>query len=423
LYQLLKKIIRKIGLLLSAVGPGLFLIGYNIGTGSVTTMASAGSRYGMSLFWLLILSCVFTYVMLVAYGRFTVVTGETAMAAFRKHLPFGKYLAIYSIFALSLGAFAGLAGVMGIVVDLIREWTKLVFGGNGLNVVFSATIIIIGCYFLMWFGKYSRFEKFLSTLVIIMGVSFFLSMFLVVPKPEELISGLLPGVPDEENSFLIMSAMAATTCGALLFVMRSLLVAEKGWVLKDLRHKNIDALVSVLLMLLLSGAIMACAAGTLYRMGIPVERAVDMVKTLEPLAGRFAISVFMIGIIGAGVSSIFPQAPVLPWLICDYHGSRLNTRSHMFRILAGLGLLTGLTVPILGLRPVWIMIGVTAFQTTMMPIVSLAILVLINNKKLMGDYRAGLWLNLGIFATLIFSLSAAYMGIVGLIDSFSRLLG
>lgn len=410
-------------MLLSAIGPGLFLIGYNIGTGSVTTMASAGSRYGMSLFWLLILSCVFTYVMLVAYGRFTVVTGETAMTAFKKHLPFGKYLAIYSIFALSLGAFAGLAGVMGIVVDLIGEWTKLVFGGKGLNLVFSAAIIILGCYYLMWFGKYSRFEKFLSSLVIIMGVSFFLSMFLVVPEPEELISGLLPGVPDEENSFLIMSAMAATTCGALLFVMRSLLVAEKGWTLKDLRHKNIDALVSVLLMLLLSGAIMACAAGTLYRMETPVEDAIDMVKILEPLAGRFAISVFVIGIIGAGVSSIFPQAPVLPWLICDYHGSRLNTGSPMFRILAGLGLLTGLTVPILGLRPVWMMIGVTAFQTTMMPIVSLAILVLINNKKLMGNYRAGLWLNLGIFATLIFSLSAAYMGIVGLIDSFSRLLG
>ncbi|MCK4826316.1 divalent metal cation transporter, partial [bacterium] len=382
----------------------------------------AGSRYGMSLFWLLILSCVFTYVMLVAYGRFTVVTGETAMAAFRKHLPFGKYLAIYSIFVLSLGAFAGLAGVMGIVVDLIREWTKLVFGGKGLNVVFSATIIIVGCYYIMWFGKYSRFEKFLSTLVIIMGVSFFLSMFLVVPEPEELISGLLPVVPDEENSVLIMSAMAATTCGALLFVMRSLLVAEKGWALKDLRHKNIDALVSVLLMLLLSGAIMACAAGTLYRMEIPVEDPVDMVKILEPLAGRFAISVFVIGIIGAGVSSIFPQAPVLPWLICDYHGSKLNTRSPMFRILGGLGLLTGLTVPILGLRPVWIMICVTAFQTTMMPIVSLAILVLINNKKLMGDYRAGLWLNLGISATLIFSISAACMGIIGLIDGFYRLL-
>ncbi len=414
--------IKKIGLLLSAVGPGLFLIGYNIGTGSVTTMAAAGSRYGLSLFWLLILSCVFTYVMMVAFGRFTAVTGETAMTAFRKHLPFGKWLALYSIFALSVGAMAGVAGVMGIVVDLIREWTSVLFGNKGFNMVYSAAVIMAGCYYLLWFGKYSRFEKFLAALVIIMGVSFFLSMFMVVPEPGELVSGLLPDIPEGDNSFLIMSAMAGTTCGALLFVMRSLLVAEKGWTVKDLRHKNIDALVSVSLMLLLSGAIMACAAGTLYRMGIPVERAVDMVKTLEPIAGRFAMSVFVIGIIGAGVSSIFPQAPVLPWLICDYRGGKLDTKSVMFRILAGLGLLAGLTVPILGGKPVWIMIGVTAFQTTMMPIVSLAILVLVNNKKLMGEHRAGLWLNLGISATLIFAVSAAWMGVVGLIKTLSGLL-
>jgi len=80
-------------------------------------------------------------------------------------------------------------------------------------------------------------------------------------------------------------------------------------------------------------------------------------------------------------------------------------------------------VPIFGGKPVWVMIGVTAFQTTMMPIVSLAILVLINNKKLMGEHRAGLWLNLGLVATLIFALSAAYMGVVGLIKALSGLLG
>ena len=74
--------------LLSSVGPGIFLIGYNIGTGSVTTMASSGSRYGMSLFWALLLSCVFTFVMLVAYGSYTLVTGRTAISSFREH--FGK---------------------------------------------------------------------------------------------------------------------------------------------------------------------------------------------------------------------------------------------------------------------------------------------------------------------------------------------
>jgi Mn2+/Fe2+ NRAMP family transporter len=413
---LILRLFQKIGPLLSAVGPGLFLIGYTIGTGSVTTMAAAGSRYGLSLFWLLILSCLLTYVMLVAFGRFTVVTGETAIAAFRKYLPCGKWIALYSIFSLSLGAAGGVAGVTGIVVDMIREWSRLLVGGEGLNPVATAVVILAGCYYLLWSGQYSRFEKFLSTLVMVMGVSFVLSFFMVVPEPSEVLAGLLPGIPQEENSFLIMSAMAATTCGAMLFVMRSLVVAEKGWTVADLRQQNADALVSVTVILILSGAIMACAAGTLFRMGMPVERVVDMVKTLEPIAGRFAISIFVVGIIGAGVSSIFPQAPVLPWLICDYRGSLLDTKSTLFRVLAGFGFLTGLTVPLLGGRPVWIMIGVTAFQTTMMPVVSGAILLLINNRKLMGEYRAGFWLNLGIVATLLFSLSATYMGMLGLLE-------
>ena len=46
--------------LLSAIGPGIFIIGYIIGTGSVTSMAKAGAEYGMSLTWALALSCLCT---------------------------------------------------------------------------------------------------------------------------------------------------------------------------------------------------------------------------------------------------------------------------------------------------------------------------------------------------------------------------
>ncbi len=61
-------ITKKALIALSAVRPGLFLIGYNIGTGSVTTMAKTGAEYGMGLFWALLLSCIFTYILMVAYG-------------------------------------------------------------------------------------------------------------------------------------------------------------------------------------------------------------------------------------------------------------------------------------------------------------------------------------------------------------------
>ncbi|MCE5251330.1 Nramp family divalent metal transporter [bacterium] len=414
-------IFSKIGLMLLAVGPGLFMMGYNIGTGSITNMASAGSRYGMSMFWVLVLSCVFTYVMLVAYGQFTLVSGDTSLMGYRKYLPFGKWIAIYSIFTLSLGEFLGIAGVMGVLTDLIREWTKILFGGEGLNMIISAVVILSGCYYLLWTGKYSKFEKFLITLVILMGLSFLLSMIMVIPKPGELIRGLVPSIPDEPNAFLIIAGMTGTTCGAIVFVMRSIVVAEKGWTIKELHHEKIDALVSAGMMLFVSAAIMACAAGTLYRMGIPVERAVDMVRILEPVAGRFAISIFVVGIIGAAVSTVFPIALILPWLICDYRGTERNIQSTMFRILGAVAFLAGLTVPVFGGRPVFVMIAASAFQATIMPVTTIAIMVMINNKKIMGEHTAGLWLNIGMSATLVYAFITTYMGIVALIDIFAPL--
>ncbi len=80
------KIKKKILIALSAIGPGLFLIGYNIGTRSVTTMAKAGAEYGMTLFWALILSCAFTYILMVAYGQMTLVSGKTALLNIKNEL-------------------------------------------------------------------------------------------------------------------------------------------------------------------------------------------------------------------------------------------------------------------------------------------------------------------------------------------------
>ena len=64
---------KRIRQILSAVGPGIFAIGYTIGTGSVTSMAKAGADYGLGLLWVLALSCLFSGVLMTAYGRFAVV--------------------------------------------------------------------------------------------------------------------------------------------------------------------------------------------------------------------------------------------------------------------------------------------------------------------------------------------------------------
>jgi len=198
--------------------------------------------------------------------------------------------------------------------------------------------------------------------------------------------------------------------------MRSIVVKEKGWGINDLKIEKRDAFVSATMMLILSGAIMACAAGTLYRMGIPVDRAVDMVNTLEPIAGKFAITLFVIGIVSAGLSTVFPIILIAPWLLSDYSDKPRNIRSSLYRILAAIGILLGLVVPVFGGRPVFILIASQAFQALLMPIVTIAIIILFYRQDIMKGHKIEVWLRIGCWATFLFSLVMAYSGIVGLID-------
>ena len=71
-------VFKKMLALVLAFGPGIFAIGYTIGTGSVTSMIVAGSTYGMQLLWVLVISCVFSGLLMYAYGNYALISGETA---------------------------------------------------------------------------------------------------------------------------------------------------------------------------------------------------------------------------------------------------------------------------------------------------------------------------------------------------------
>jgi Mn2+/Fe2+ NRAMP family transporter len=79
-------------------GPAFFIIGYVVGTGSVTSMVVSGAKFGLSLSWALLLSCFFTYFLLVSISKLTIVTGDTLMFNFKK--TFGKTVTIFIIAAL-----------------------------------------------------------------------------------------------------------------------------------------------------------------------------------------------------------------------------------------------------------------------------------------------------------------------------------
>jgi len=412
---MLQRISKKILIALSLVGPGLFLIGYNIGTGSVTTMAKAGAQYGMSLFWTVILSCIFTYILMVAYGQLTLVSGKTALYNIKTQLSYGKPLALYILFALILGELLALMGIMGIVADLLQEGFRLINNDWQVSTILITSVLVIALFALLYHGRYQLFEKILTGFVILMGLNFILVFLMVSPDISQIVSGMIPKIPNQPGAFGLIAAMAGTTCSAAVFIVRSIVVSEKGWGVKDLPAEKRDAFVSAAMMLFLSGIIMAVAAGTLHLMGLELTNTVEMIALFQPLGGTFAAFLLILGITGAALSTVFPIVLIAPWLICDYTGQERNIRSPLFRILGGIGLLFGFGLQFIDERPPAMMIFSQAFQACILPAVALPVLILINRKDIMGKYKASLKMNIGIVLVLIFGLITTYLALVDLI--------
>ena len=417
-----KSLLKKIIALILGFGPGIFAIGYTIGTGSVTSMIVAGSTYGMQLLWVLLLSCLFSGVLMFAYGNYALISGETALYGFKKHIKFGKILAILIIIGISFGQWNSLMGILGISANMLFEIFALNFEGirpYEYEVILGIAILIIGIFYgLMLVGKYTFFEKILVIFVTFMGLSFLVSLFFVSPLPADIVKGLVPSIPEVPGGKMLVAAFVGTTMAAATFLSRPLFVKGKGWTIKNLNQQKKDAITAAILVFVISGSVMAVACGALYYSGQPVNKVLDMANTLEPVAGNLAVTIFFFGTLSAGLSSIFPCLLIAPLLIADYQSGELDTTSRQFKIITFIACLVALIVPIFGANPIEMQILSQVFNVFVLPIVVLCIIIMVNNNKVMKEYKTSVWVNLGLFAALFFSCVISYNGALAVLDYF-----
>lgn len=411
---------NKILAFLLSIGPGIFCIGYTVGTGSITSMSKAGSQYGADLLWVLALSCLFAWTLMEAYGRFAVVTGRTAVNSFKTELKSGKFLAIALIVGIVIGQWNSLSGIVGLSSHAIYEMSRLFLPGleqeNYWAVLIIAVIILGLLYSLLMIGKYSLIEKILIIFVTIMGVSFLISMFIVLPSPSEIVKGFVPSIPEGPGGNLMVAAFVGTTMAAPTFVVRPLLMRGKGWGKEHTSSQSKDALFSAILMFVISGAVMITAMGAMFYQGLSINKVIDMVHTLEPVAGKFAVALFMTGAISAGISSVLPILMVAPLLISDYKNGELDVNSNMFKKLTAVTCVVGISVPILGANPIFAQIATQVANVFVLPLAIGGILYLVNQPEIMQEHRAGWLLNIGLILAFIFSCVISYIGFLAIKD-------
>ena len=385
-------------------------------------MAMAGATYGMSLLWTIFLSCLVTYFLIVIYGRFTLITNETALHAFRRHLH--PALGLFFIIALGLNMAGSVMGVMGIIADVCREWIKISFRVDVSPVVIAAFFVVL-VYLLFLQGTTQFFQRALAVMVAIMAGSFILSFFLFMPPPLEMIKGMVPNIPtpkaapgQPQEALFVIASMVGTTVFSGLFIIRTTQVKEAGWTEKDLGHQKRDACLSAGMMFVISFAVMAAAAGTLYEQGVGLTHAAQMIPLLEPLAGRFAMTIFVFGMVAAGVSSQFPNVLLLPWLLCDYFDLERDMSRARYRLMVALFSLLGMVVPIFNARPVVVMIASQAFGTLILPVTVISIFILGNRRNVVGEKTYSPFENVILLLITMFALYMSASGLIGLGNTF-----
>ena len=385
-------------------------------------MIVAGNTFGMQLLWVLLLSCLFTGLLMFVYGNYALITDETALFGFKKHLKAGKFIAILIIIGVSFGQWNSLMGILGISSNMLYEILAMNF--NGLEeskyelVLIIAILIVVIFYGLMLVGRYTFFEKILIIFVTFMGLSFLFSLFFVRPLPGEVIAGLVPSIPEVEGGKMLVAAFVGTTMAAATFLSRPLFVKGKGWTVKHLNQQKKDAIIAAILVFVISGSVMAVSSGALFNSGKTVNQVLDMANTLEPIAGNLAVTIFFFGTLSAGLSSIFPCLLIAPLLLADYQKGELDTNSKQFRIITGIACLVALIVPIFGANPIEMHSLSQVFNVFVLPLVILGIFFLVNNKKVMKGYRTGILVNLGLIASFFFACIISYNGVLALFEFF-----
>ncbi|MEQ8715688.1 MAG: divalent metal cation transporter [Cyclobacteriaceae bacterium] len=392
---------------LLSFGPGIFAIGYTIGTGSVTSMIVAGNSFGMDLLWVLFFSCLFSGILIYVSGSYYLLTGETALYAIKKHLPLGKFFAIAIILAVGIGQWNSLIGILGITSNVVFEILVINFpdlAGQKYAVVLCLAILIIGIFYLLLIkGDYSIFEKVLALFVSLMGLSFVFTLFFVFPLPSEIINGLIPKIPEVEGAGILIAAFVGTTMASATFLSRPLFIQGKQWTKDDFATQKNDSIVAALLIFTISGSIMAVASGSLYGSGQEINHVLDMSGALEPSVGKFAVSIFFAGTLSAGLSSIFPCLMIVPLMLGDFNSGKLDVESTRFKLITGLASLLALSIPIFGFNPIQGQIFTQVFNVFALPLVVMSFLILWNRKDV-GLPRNRVWTNIIMAGAFVFSI-------------------
>jgi NRAMP (natural resistance-associated macrophage protein)-like metal ion transporter len=389
------------------LGPGMITANAGNDAGGIATFASVGADFGYSLLWILIPITISLGIVQEMCARMGAVTGKGLADLIRER--FGvRWTALIMLALLVANAGVTVSEFVGVAVA-----TELF----GISRFITVPLAAISVWLLVVKGSYRRVEKaFLLMSLVFLG--YIVSAFLARPDWNAVGVGLIrPGFKFEYAFLFTLVAVVGTTMSPYMQVYVQSSVVEKGVTPEDYGKTKIDVWFGNIFATLVVFFIIVSTAATLHKAGIQISTAEEAARALRPLAGRYAQTLFGIGLLGASMlaAGVLPLATA--YSISEALGFEKGVSRSFREAPIFLGTFTflvavGAAIAIVPNLPLFRVLLVTqVINGLLLPIVLFAVLRLVNNRELMGIhvnrplYNIAAWLT----AILVTILSVLYI--------------
>jgi Mn2+/Fe2+ NRAMP family transporter len=386
-----------LALLLAVVGPGIITANVDNDAGGITTYSVAGANYGYSLLWMMPVVALALIIVQEMSARLGVITGKGLADLIRERMGVRITAIILALLlfvnlANTVSEFAGVAASMEIF---------------GVSKYISVPIAAVAVWFLIIKGSYKVVERvFLVASAIYLA--YVASGLLAAPNWSEVGNALVsPSFHLDVGYVTIFVTIIGTTIAPWMQFYQQSSIVDKGLQAKDYAYERVDVVIGSLFAVFVAAFITIACAGTIFKSGLSIETAKDAALALGPLAGKYASVLFALGLLNASLFS----AAILPlstaYTVCEAFGwenslsRELKDAPIFFGIYAAM-IILGAAIILLPVRSlIQAMLISQTFNGVLLPVILVTMLLLINDKRLMGKFTNGRIFNILAWVTAV----------------------
>ena len=397
-----------------SLGPGFITGAADDDPSGIATYSQTGAQFGYGQLWTALFSLPFMIVIQEMCGRIGLVTGRGLAGVIRAH--YSRKLLYLSVFLLLATNTINIGANLGAMAASLQLVINLPF-------IFWLLLITAVTLFLEIFVAYRVYARYLKWLALSL-LSYFVTALLVKQDwSAVLYSTFIPTFSLSRDYLLNIVAFLGTTISPYLFFWQASNEVEeevqshklqmmgrgvpkinKG----DISSMRVDTIMGMVFSNLGAFFIMLTVAGTLYQAGIHnIGTAAQAAEALRPLAGNFAFILFALGIVGVGLLGVPVLAGSASYAVSEAFGwksglYRKLKQAHGFYGVITIATIVGLLINFLNIPPFKMLYYTAALNGLIAPILMVMILLIGNNKKVMGSHTNSTFSNLlGWLITLV----------------------